>query len=113
MTTDAKPRLKITYATLRNDNEELHALYEAGLSQARTELGGHHRNLIAGQERDGDGDIRAVASPIDRDIVVGTFRHGHPPGRARCDRRGARRPARPGRHARGTSAWRSCGGPPS
>ena len=31
MTTDAKPRLKITYATLRNDNEELHALYEAGI----------------------------------------------------------------------------------
>ena len=30
MTTDSAPRIKITYATLRTDNEELHALYEAG-----------------------------------------------------------------------------------
>lgn len=31
MTIESKPRLKITYATLRADNEELHQLYEAGL----------------------------------------------------------------------------------
>ena len=32
MTAEAtKPRIKITYATLRNDNEELHALYEQGV----------------------------------------------------------------------------------
>ena len=40
MSTEAKPRLKITYATLRNDNEELHAQYEAGLAKARSMLGG-------------------------------------------------------------------------
>ena len=28
MTTESQPRLKITYATLRADNEELHRLYE-------------------------------------------------------------------------------------
>ena len=39
MTTDAKPRIKITYATLRNDNEELHALYEQGVQEARAGLG--------------------------------------------------------------------------
>lgn len=33
MTTEAKPRIKITYATLRNDNEELHALYDAGVKE--------------------------------------------------------------------------------
>ena len=35
------PRPKITYATLRADNEELHTLFEAGLEGflARTELG--------------------------------------------------------------------------
>ena len=30
MTTDEKPRIKITYATLRADNEELHAGFEDG-----------------------------------------------------------------------------------
>src|SRR5712675_1190083 len=38
MTTESKPRLKITYATLRADNEELHALYEAGLTEAKRQL---------------------------------------------------------------------------
>ena len=31
MTTESQPRLKITYATLRADNEQLHREYEAGL----------------------------------------------------------------------------------
>ena len=35
MTTESRPRLKITYATLRNDNEELHAQFDAGLGKAR------------------------------------------------------------------------------
>jgi 1-pyrroline-5-carboxylate dehydrogenase len=68
-------RIKITYATLRNDNEELHALYEAGLEKARSRLGEYHRNFIDGQERDGDGTFE-VRSPIDSDILVGTFAKG-------------------------------------
>ena len=32
MTTDSAPRIKITYATLSADNEELHAQFEAGLA---------------------------------------------------------------------------------
>ena len=68
-------RIKITYATLRNDNEELHALYEAGLEKAKARLGEHHRNFIDGQERDGDGTFE-VRSPIDTDILVGTFAKG-------------------------------------
>ena len=35
MTTDSKPRIKITYATLRNDNEDLHAQFEEGVAAAR------------------------------------------------------------------------------
>ncbi len=69
------PRLKITYATLRTDNEELHALYEAGLAKARARLGGYHRNYIDGVERDGDGTFE-VRSPIDTDILLGTFARG-------------------------------------
>jgi 1-pyrroline-5-carboxylate dehydrogenase len=68
-------RIKITYATLRNDNEELHALYEAGLEKAKGRLGGSHRNFIDGADRDGEGTFE-VRSPIDTDIVVGTFAKG-------------------------------------
>jgi 1-pyrroline-5-carboxylate dehydrogenase len=68
-------RIKITYATLRNDNDELHALYDAGIAEARARLGAHHQNWIAGAGRDGDGAFE-LRSPIDRDIVVGTFARG-------------------------------------
>jgi 1-pyrroline-5-carboxylate dehydrogenase len=68
-------RIKITYATLRADNEELHALYEAGLEKAKARLGRYHRNFVGGAERDGDGTFE-VRSPIDTDILVGTFAKG-------------------------------------
>jgi 1-pyrroline-5-carboxylate dehydrogenase len=68
-------RIKITYATLRADNEELHGLYEAGLEKARARLGETHRNFVDGHERDGDGTFE-VRSPIDTDILVGTFARG-------------------------------------
>ena len=69
------PRPKITYATLRNDNEELHALYDAGIEKARARLGAHHQNWIAGAGRDGEGSFD-LRSPISREILVGTFARG-------------------------------------
>ena len=75
MTAETQPRLKITYATLRNDNDVLHAQFEAGLAKARGELLGHyHRNFVAGRERDGDGTFEK-RSPIDQ-AVMGTFAKG-------------------------------------
>jgi len=74
MTTSA-PRPKITYATLRNDNEELHALYDAGIEKALARLGAHHQNWVAGSGRDGEGAFE-LRSPIDREILVGTFARG-------------------------------------
>ena len=68
-------RIKITYATLSANNETLHQLYEAGLEKAKARLGQYHRNLIDGKERDGDGTFE-VRTPIDTDIVVGTFAKG-------------------------------------
>jgi len=68
-------RIKITYATLRADNEELHTLYEAGLEKAKGRLGAYHRNFVDGAERDGDGTFE-IRSPIDTDILVGTFAKG-------------------------------------
>jgi 1-pyrroline-5-carboxylate dehydrogenase len=76
MTTEAKPRIKITYATLRNDNEELHALYEQGVQEARAGLGGHHRNYVDGRWVDGSAGAFEVRSPIDRDLLIGTFAKG-------------------------------------
>ncbi|HEY8438706.1 MAG TPA: aldehyde dehydrogenase family protein [Candidatus Limnocylindrales bacterium] len=75
MTTETQPRLKITYATLRADNEQLHREYEAGLAEAKTLLGGHHPNVIDGKEDPGEGES-TVRSPIDRDIVLGHFATG-------------------------------------
>jgi 1-pyrroline-5-carboxylate dehydrogenase len=75
MTTDSAPRIKITYATLSADNEELHAGFEAGLDKTRASLGGHYRNFVDGAWRDSDGTFEA-RSPIDRDIVLGTFARG-------------------------------------
>ena len=70
-----KPRIKITYATLRNDNEDLHAAYEAGLEKAKGRLGQEHRNFIDGRQRDGDGTFE-LRSPIDQEWLVGRFARG-------------------------------------
>jgi 1-pyrroline-5-carboxylate dehydrogenase len=68
-------RPKITYATLRADNEELHAAFEAGIGAARARLGQEHPNIIGGVERPGEGTFE-LRSPIDQDIVVGHFARG-------------------------------------
>ena len=69
------PRIKITYATLRADNEELHAAFDAAVVAARSRLGGEYANIIGGQVRAGHGDFE-LRSPIDGDIVVGRFAKG-------------------------------------
>ena len=68
-------RIKITYATLRADNEDLQVAYEAGLERAQGRLGAYHRNFIDGAERDGEGTFE-LRSPIDSEILVGTFARG-------------------------------------
>src|SRR6476646_2941578 len=77
MTTDSKPRIKITYATMRADNEEMHAGFEAAVTEAKTQLGWHYKNYINGEWRDGASSFE-VRSPIDRDWVLGTFATGTP-----------------------------------
>jgi 1-pyrroline-5-carboxylate dehydrogenase len=74
MTAPSAPRIKITYATLRNDNEQLHQDYEAGLARAQTLLGGYHRNFVGGAERDGEAAFEK-RSPIDG-ALMGTFARG-------------------------------------
>src|SRR4051795_12779661 len=74
LTTEARPRLKITYATLRNDNEELHAQFDAGVAKVRSMLGQAHQNHVGGAWRDGDGTFEK-RTPIDGS-VMGTFAKG-------------------------------------
>jgi hypothetical protein len=45
------PRLKITYATLSADNEELQSSFDAALERARGELGRTYPMLIGSEER--------------------------------------------------------------
>jgi 1-pyrroline-5-carboxylate dehydrogenase len=74
MTATSEPRLKITYATLRNDNEQLHAQYDAGLAVARAELGGTHGLYINGEWRKTAATFDKL-SPIDG-ALVGHFASG-------------------------------------
>ena len=107
MTAETQPRLKITYATLRNDNDELHAQFEAGLAKARGELlGDYHRNFVGGRERDGDGTFEK-RSPIDAG-GHGHVRQGHAQGRPGRGRGGPRARSRTGAAGRGRSASRCC-----
>ena len=75
MTSEAKPRIKITYATLRADNEDLHAGFDDAVDRVRASLGGHHRNYVGGAWREGAASFE-VRTPIDRDVVLGTFATG-------------------------------------
>jgi 1-pyrroline-5-carboxylate dehydrogenase len=93
-------RHKITYATLRADNEELHALYDAGVEKARARLGAYHQNWIGGGGRDGDGAFE-LRSPIDRDILVGTYARA-----TRQDARDAVAAARAAQRAWRATPWR-------
>ena len=52
MTTESQPRLKITYATLRADNEQLHREYEAGLAEAKTQLDATTSTWSTARERE-------------------------------------------------------------
>jgi 1-pyrroline-5-carboxylate dehydrogenase len=66
------PRMKITYATLSADNEELQASFDAALERARASLGATYPMIIGDVER-GSAETFEDRSPIDRDLVVARF----------------------------------------
>jgi 1-pyrroline-5-carboxylate dehydrogenase len=68
----AKPKFRVTYATLTADNEELHAAYEEGVRTARSWLGGTFAVYVDGQARS-DGPTFTLTSPNDSRLVLGTF----------------------------------------
>jgi 1-pyrroline-5-carboxylate dehydrogenase len=68
----AQARIRITYATMSADNEELHDAYERGLETAKSWLGQKHPFYVNGEAREGEG-YDEERSPIDRDMVIGQF----------------------------------------
>ena len=67
---------KLTYATMFNPPEELHARYEAALAKVRSELGRDHGMLINGKEVFADEKFEN-RSPANTDVVLGTFQKGN------------------------------------
>ena len=64
-------RIRVTYATLSADNEELHAAYEEGLQTARSWLGATIPARVSGEDRT-DGPTFDVTSPGDLSVTLCT-----------------------------------------
>src|SRR5512136_517978 len=65
---------KVTYVSMEA-GEEFHAAYEAALERAAGEMGKRHPILIGGREV-WTAEQFPVRSPVDRDILIGTFQVG-------------------------------------
>jgi 1-pyrroline-5-carboxylate dehydrogenase len=68
----AEPKFRITYATMKADNEELQSAYDKGIEVARSWLGQKHPFSVNGEAREGESWFEE-RSPIDNDIVIGSF----------------------------------------
>lgn len=64
--------VRITYATMSADNEELNSAYEKAVSEAESRLGATHGVIVDGESRT-EREMFEERSPIDRDIVVGRY----------------------------------------
>lgn len=64
--------MKITYATMSTDNEELNSAYDAAVESVRPRLGVTHGLQINGKEIT-DRDLYDEVSPIDREILIGRY----------------------------------------
>ncbi len=64
--------LKITYATMSADNEELNTSFEKALQDVKSQLGATHGVIVNGDVRT-DREIVDELSPMDHDIVVGRY----------------------------------------
>jgi 1-pyrroline-5-carboxylate dehydrogenase len=64
--------MKITYATMSADNEELNSSYETALETVKPRLGRLHGVIVGSDERK-DREVFEEVSPIDSSIVVGKY----------------------------------------
>ena len=65
-------KFRVTYATMKADNEDLQSAYDKGIETAKSWLGQKHPFYVNGEAREGEGWFEE-RSPIDREIVIGTF----------------------------------------
>jgi 1-pyrroline-5-carboxylate dehydrogenase len=66
---------KLTYATMFNPPEELHARFEAALAEVKAGLGREYAMIIGGQDRFADEKFED-RSPADTQVVLGVFQKG-------------------------------------
>jgi len=64
--------MKITYATMSTDNEEMNQAYEQALESVKPQLGQDHGVVVDGEDRKNREFFEEV-SPIDGGIVVGRY----------------------------------------
>jgi acyl-CoA reductase-like NAD-dependent aldehyde dehydrogenase len=68
-------RFKLTYSTMFDPAEELHANFEAALGRMRAALGATHSLWIDGKAR-ASAHVSEVFSPIDTRLLIGRFARG-------------------------------------
>ncbi len=64
--------LRITYATMSADNEELNSAYEKSVLDVQARLGQNHGVIVNGESRT-DRDFFEEVSPIDKGILIGRY----------------------------------------
>ena len=67
--------VKITYATMSADNEELNTAFDEALAKARDDLGKTHGVIVNGEHRT-DRELEEELSPIDSGIVIARYAQG-------------------------------------
>src|SRR5580700_8928320 len=74
MATQTPPkRFKITYSAIGGNLDEIHREFDGALEKVRARFGEVKRPFIDGATVPGAGPVVEVRSPIDRDVVLGTF----------------------------------------
>ena len=68
----AKQAFRVTYATMKADDENLQQAYDEGIETAKSWLGQKHPFYVNGEAREGENWFEE-RSPIDRDVVIGQF----------------------------------------
>ena len=70
-------KFRITYATMSADNEELQQAYDEAAERMKGELGKDYPVIVNGEERWRE-DRYIEPSPIDHDVVIGSFSQATP-----------------------------------
>jgi hypothetical protein len=68
---------RLTYATMFDPPAELHAHFDAALTEVRSNLGFEHAMLIGGEDVRANGQFDSRA-PADTDLLLGRFQEGSP-----------------------------------